>query len=210
MSEHLMQSMRFSTMKPMMNTFLIVLALVGVGALVAWKAFNANHHYTPQPAMASFHDLVATTLEGDEFAFDQLQGKRVLIVNTASKCGFTPQYESLETLHQRYGDQGLVILGFPCNQFGKQEPGSSDDIRSFCSKNYGVSFQMMEKIDVKGDQQHPVYAWLTRKELNGAGDHSVRWNFHKFLVNEKGELVAALGSGADPLGDEILTFAAGR
>jgi glutathione peroxidase len=205
-----MQSMRFSTMKPMMNTFLIVLALVGVGALVAWKAFNANHHYTPQPAMASFHDLVATTLEGDEFAFDQLQGKRVLIVNTASKCGFTPQYESLETLHQRYGDQGLVILGFPCNQFGKQEPGSSDDIRSFCSKNYGVSFQMMEKIDVKGDQQHPVYAWLTRKELNGAGDHSVRWNFHKFLVNEKGELVAALGSGADPLGDEILTFAAGR
>lgn len=205
-----MQSMRFSTMKPMMNTFLIVLVLVGVGALVAWKAFNANHHYTPQPAMASFHDLVATTLEGDEFAFDQLQGKRVLIVNTASKCGFTPQYESLETLHQRYGDQGLVILGFPCNQFGKQEPGSSDDIRSFCSKNYGVSFQMMEKIDVKGDQQHPVYAWLTRKELNGAGDHSVRWNFHKFLVNEKGELVAALGSGADPLGDEILTFAAGR
>jgi glutathione peroxidase len=202
--------MRFSTMKPMMNTFLIVLALVGVGALVAWKAFNANHHYTPQPAMASFHDLVATTLEGDEFAFDQLQGKRVLIVNTASKCGFTPQYESLETLHQRYGDQGLVILGFPCNQFGKQEPGSSDDIRSFCSKNYGVSFQMMEKIDVKGDNQHPVYAWLTRKELNGAGDHSVRWNFHKFLVNEKGELVAALGSGADPLGDEILSFAAGR
>ena len=205
-----MRPMGFGTMKLMMNTFLIVLALVGVGALVAWKAFNANHHYTPQPAMASFHDLVATTLEGDEFAFDQLQGKRVLIVNTASKCGFTPQYESLETLHQRYGDQGLVILGFPCNQFGKQEPGSSDDIRSFCSKNYGVSFQMMEKIDVKGDNQHPVYAWLTRKELNGAGDHSVRWNFHKFLVNEKGELVAALGSGADPLGDEILTFAAGR
>ncbi|MDA0728701.1 MAG: glutathione peroxidase [Bacteroidetes bacterium] len=197
-------------MKLMMNTFLIVLVLVGVGALVAWKAFNANHHYTPQPAMASFHDLVATTLEGDEFAFDQLAGKRVLIVNTASKCGFTPQYESLETLHQRYGDQGLVILGFPCNQFGKQEPGSSDDIRSFCSKNYGVSFQMMEKIDVKGDNQHSVYAWLTRKELNGAGDHSVRWNFHKFLVNEQGELVAALGSGADPLGDEILSFAAGR
>lgn len=202
--------MGFGTMKLMMNTFLIVLVLVGVGALVAWKTFNANHHYTPQPAMASFHDLVATTLDGDEFAFDQLQGKRVLIVNTASKCGFTPQYESLETLHQRYGDQGLVILGFPCNQFGKQEPGSSDDIRSFCSKNYGVSFQMMEKIDVKGDNQHPVYAWLTRKELNGAGDHSVRWNFHKFLVNEKGELVAALGSGADPLGDEILSFAAGR
>lgn len=197
-------------MKLMMNSFLIVLVLVGVGALVAWKAFNANHHYTPQPAMASFHDLVATTLEGDEFAFDQLAGKRVLIVNTASKCGFTPQYESLETLHQRYGDQGLVILGFPCNQFGKQEPGSSDDIRSFCSKNYGVSFQMMEKIDVKGDNQHSVYAWLTRKELNGAGDHSVRWNFHKFLVNEQGELVAALGSGADPLGDEILSFAAGR
>ena len=145
-----------------------------------------------------FHDLTAETLEGDAYAFSDLKGKRVMIVNTASRCGYTPQYGPLEELHDKYKDQGLVILGFPCNQFGKQEPGSSSDIREFCTRNYGVSFQMMSKVDVKGDNQHPVYAWLTQKSLNGAGDHKVRWNFHKFLINEQGELVAALGSGADP------------
>ena len=113
--------------------------------------------------MASFHDLSATTLEGDDFDFNQLKGKRVLIVNTASRCGYTPQYKPLEELHDMYKDQGLVILGFPCNQFGMQEPGSSSDIREFCSRNYGVSFQMMSKVKVKGDDQHPVYAWLTQK-----------------------------------------------
>jgi glutathione peroxidase len=197
-------------MNRIMNFILLGAGILGAAGLVAWKMFNANHHYTPSPAMASFHALSATTLDGEEFAFDQLKGKRVLIVNTASKCGFTPQYEALETLHQQHGEDGLVILGFPCNQFGKQEPGNADDIRSFCSKNYGVSFQMMAKIDVKGADQHPVYEWLTSKALNGVGDHNVRWNFHKFLVNERGELVAALGSGADPLGDEIVAFAKGE
>ena len=139
-----------------------------------------------------------------------LKDKRVLIVNTASRCGYTPQYKPLEELHNRYKDQGLVILGFPCNQFGMQEPGSSGDIREFCTRKYGVSFQMMSKVKVKGDDQHPVYAWLTQKALNGSGDHKVRWNFSKFLVNEKGELAAALGSGADPLGQEIIAFAEGK
>ena len=195
----------------MTTTFaLAAVVLLGGTGLVAWNTFNANVWHQPAPAMASFHDLTAETLEGDAYAFSDLKGKRVMIVNTASRCGYTPQYGPLEELHDKYKDQGLVILGFPCNQFGMQEPGSSSDIREFCTRNYGVSFQMMSKVDVKGDKQHPVYAWLTQKSLNGAGDHKVRWNFHKFLINEQGELVAALGSGADPLGEEIMAFAEGK
>ena len=137
--------------------------VLGAAGLLAWKTFNTNTWHNPTPGMASFHDLSATTLDGDDFDFNQLKGKRVLIVNTASRCGYTPQYKPLEELHDMYKDQGLVILGFPCNQFGMQEPGSSSDIREFCSRNYGVSFQMMSKVKVKGDDQHPVYAWLTQK-----------------------------------------------
>ena len=191
------------------NTLLFVVPAVLMAAgLIAWKTMNNNVWHTPIASPASFFDLEAETLDGDAFAFDQLRGKRVLVVNTASKCGFTPQYKALESLHEQYGDKDFVILGFPCNQFGNQEPGDAEEIQSFCSKNYGVSFQMMAKIDVKGEHQHPVYGWLTSKALNGVDDHKVRWNFHKFLVNEKGQLVAALGSGADPLGDEIVAFAA--
>ena len=189
---------------------LMACALTGMTGLVAWKTFNASTWHQPTPAMSSFHDLTAETLEGETFSFADLKGKRVMIVNTASRCGYTPQYKSLEALYNRCEDQDFVILGFPCNQFGRQEPGTASDIREFCTRNYGVSFPMMSKVDVKGDDQHPVYAWLTQKELNGSGDHNVRWNFHKFLVNEQGELVAALGSGADPLGDEVLAFAKGR
>ncbi|MEC7476608.1 MAG: glutathione peroxidase [Bacteroidota bacterium] len=195
----------------MTTTFaLAAFAVLGASGLVALNTFNANVWHQPTAAVASFYDLHAETLEGDAFSFANLKDKRVLIVNTASRCGYTPQYKSLEALHNRYKDQGLVILGFPCNQFGMQEPGSTGDIREFCTRKYGVSFQMMSKVKVKGDDQHPVYAWLTQKALNGSGDHKVRWNFCKFLVNEKGELAAALGSGADPLGQEIIAFAEGK
>ena len=195
-----------------MTTSFIVAAtaMLCVAGLVAWKTFSVSVWHQPSPAMASFYDLSAETLEGESFSFEELQGKRVMVVNTASRCGYTPQYKPLEELHQRYSEKGLVILGFPCNQFGRQEPGSASDIREFCTRNYGVSFQMMSKVNVKGDDQHPVYAWLTQKGLNGQSDHNVRWNFHKFLINEKGELVAALGSGADPLGEEVISFAEGR
>lgn len=194
-----------------MTTLFATGALVlGATSLMALKGFNTNTWHNPTPGMASFHNLSATTLEGDDFDFNQLKGKRVLIVNTASRCGFTSQYKPLEELHDVYKDKGLVVLGFPCNQFGMQEPGSSTDIREFCTRNYGVSFQMMSKVDVKGNDQHPVYAWLTQEALNGSGDHKVRWNFHKFLVDGEGQLVAALGSGTDPLGDEIKAFAAGE
>ena len=194
-------------MKMMTTLAFASAAILATAGLVAWNTFNASSWHQPTTPMASFYDLTAETLEGDAFSFADLKGKRVVIVNTASRCGYTRQYEPLEALHNEYKDQGLVVMGFPCNQFGRQEPGSAGDIREFCTKNYGVSFQMMGKVDVKGDNQHPVYAWLTQASLNGAGDHKVGWNFHKFLVNERGELVAALGSGADPLGSEIKAFA---
>lgn len=182
---------------------LIALAL----GLSAWKIYNCSVTYTPQNAMDNFHDLTATTLEGAQFDFAALKGKRVLIVNTASRCGFTPQYADLEKLNQEYGGDDFVILGFPCNQFGRQEPGSAGEIATFCEKNYGVSFQMMEKVDVKGSEAHPVYQWLCEKERNGVEDHKVAWNFHKFLVDEKGRLIASLRSGVGPLDDVIVDFA---
>ena len=183
-----------------------LLILLAIG-LSAWKLYKSSATYAPQPAMENFHDLSATTIEGATYDFDQLKGKRVLIVNTASRCGFTPQYADLEKLHKQFGDDGFVVLGFPCNQFGFQEPGSAGDISSFCEENYGVSFQMMEKVDVKGRDAHPVYQWLCDKARNGVEDHKVAWNFHKFLVDEQGRLVASLRSGVDPLDDAIVDFA---
>ena len=112
----------------------------------------------------------------------------MLIVNTASKCGFTPQFEGLEKLHQQYKDQGLVVIGFPCNQFGSQDPGSNDEIGAFCQKNYGVDFLMMEKIDVNGNNEHPLYTWLKKQE-GGFLTDGIKWNFTKFLVNRQGEVV---------------------
>ena len=157
-----------------------------------------------------FYALSVKNPQGKEMKMEDYKGKVLLIVNTATKCGLAPQFDGLEALHQKYKDQGLVVLGFPCNQFGRQEPGSADEIGDFCSKNYGVSFQMMEKVDVKGEDQHPVYSWLCNAGLNGAGDNKVAWNFHKFLVDGEGRLKASLKSGVDPLGSEISAFAAGK
>lgn len=157
----------------------------------------------------NFYELTASTLEGDAYSFESLRGKRVMIVNTASKCGFTPQYAELEALNQAHGGDDFVILGFPCNDFGNQEPGSAEEIASFCQRNYGVSFTMMEKVHVKGDDIHPVYAWLTTAELNGVEDHRVGWNFHKFLIDENGQLVASLRSGVAPDSKEVIGFASG-
>ena len=183
-----------------------LLILMAIG-LSAWKLYKSSATYAPQPAMENFHDLSAKTIEGATYDFAKLKGKRVLIVNTASRCGFTPQYADLEQLHKQFGDDDFVVLGFPCNQFGFQEPGSADDIASFCKKNYAVSFQMMEKVDVRGSDAHPVYQWLCDKARNGVEDHKVAWNFHKFLVDEEGRLVASLRSGVGPLDDVIVDFA---
>ncbi len=157
----------------------------------------------------SFHDFVVKDINGQDFAFNKLKGKRVLIVNTASKCGFTPQYEDLQKLYEQYGGENFEIIGFPCNQFMGQEPGSNEEIKAFCQKNYGVSFPMMDKIDVKGDAQHPLYTWLTDANLNGVDDAKVSWNFNKFLVDENGNWVAHLGSRTNPLDEEVVNFAKG-
>lgn len=148
--------------------------------------------------ISSIHQYKATTIDGQTLDFASLKGKKILIVNTASKCGFTPQFKDLETLYEKYKDKNFVVIGFPCNQFKEQDPGSGSEIQSFCTKNYGVTFQMMSKIDVKGDSISDIYKWLTQKELNGVMSSSVKWNFQKYLIDENGYLVDYLLSFKKP------------
>lgn len=151
-----------------------------------------------------FYDLSILSLEEtDTIHFSDFKGKKVLLVNVASRCGFTYQYADLQKLHEKYKDE-MVIIGFPCNQFLFQEPGNKDSIRTFCSSKYGVTFPLSTKIKVKGDSIHPVYEWLTTKDLNGFGDFKVSWNFNKFLVNEEGQLVAYFGSKTEPFDPELI------
>jgi len=147
------------------------------------------------------------TLAGDDFDFNSLKGKKLLIVNTASECGYTPQYKQLQELHEELGDGNFAVVGFPANNFGGQEPGSNEDIATFCEKNYGVSFLMMEKISVKGKDMHPLYQWLTSKEMNGVEDAAVKWNFQKYLIDTEGYLIEVLGSGTSPLDEKVVSFA---
>lgn len=155
----------------------------------------------------TLHDFKAKTLDGKDFNFADLKGKKVLIVNTASECGYTPQYKDLEALYQKYSSKNFVIIAFPCNDFGGQEPGTSDDIKSFCTKNFGVTFQMMEKISIATS---PIYKWLTTKTENGVLDAKVNWNFNKFLVDENGKLVKYLSSKVKPMDAEITNWIEGK
>ena len=154
----------------------------------------------------SFYDLKTKTIDGKEFNFSDLKGKKVMIVNTASKCGFTRQYEDLEKVYKEYKDKNFVIVGFPANNFGGQEPGSNEEIKEFCTKNYGVSFPMMQKISVKGEDMDPVYHWLTEKKLNGKEDSSVKWNFQKYLIDEKGNLSEIVYSKEKPTDEKIISW----
>ena len=140
----------------------------------------------------SFYDFKVKDIDGNDFDFSQLKGKKVLIVNTASKCGNTPQYAELEDFYQLNKNNKFIIIGFPANNFGHQEPGSNEEIKSFCQINYDVSFPLMSKISVKGDDMHPLYKWLTSKEMNGAQDSEVAWNFQKYLISEEGKLIQVL------------------
>ncbi len=189
-------------------SFLVSFAFSVIIASGIQNYLSKMNNSAAQNSGQSFFDLKARTIDGKDFSFSTLKGKRVLIVNVASECGFTPQYKKLQTLFDQYKDKNFVILGFPCNDFGGQEPGSAKDIKSFCEKNYGVTFQMMEKVSIKGPNPHPVYKWLTQKELNGKSNASVRWNFHKFLIDENGNWVSDYGSMTDPLNDKIVAFAA--
>ncbi len=139
--------------------------------------------------MAHIHDLTMTSITGDDVSLGDFRGKVLLVVNTASACGFTPQFSGLEKLHQLYGTQGLTVLGFPCNQFASQDPGDNAQIASFCQKNYGVSFQMMSKIEVNGTGAHPLYQWLTAEAPGLLGSKAIKWNFTKFLVGRDGRVI---------------------
>lgn len=152
----------------------------------------------------SFYNLKAKTIDGNFLKFEDLKGKTVMIVNTASKCGYTHQYEDLQKLYKTYKDSNFVIIGFPANDFLKQEPGSDDEINMFCSLNYGVSFPMMSKITVKGKEMHPVYMWLTNKSLNKVSDSRIKWNFQKYIIDKEGNLVNYFSSGTKPFDEEII------
>jgi glutathione peroxidase len=151
----------------------------------------------------SIYEIQIQTLDGSVLDLSQYKGKKLLIVNVASKCGLTPQYEELQQLHDQYGDK-VTIVGVPCNQFMNQEPGSSEEIAEFCSKNYGVTFQLTEKVDVKGKEQHPLYQWLTKKEKNGVQDSDVSWNFQKYLIDEEGKLKVVFSPRTTPMSAEVI------
>lgn len=153
---------------------------------------------------ANVYDIKFQSIDGKAMSLAQFKGKKILVVNTASECGYTKQYKELEALHKKYGNK-LVVIGFPCNDFGGQEPGSEKEIAAFCEKNFGVSFPMAEKVVIKGDKRHPLYQWLMSKELNGVKDADVRWNFTKFLLDEKGQLIEVFPSAVSPLDEKIVS-----
>ncbi len=157
-----------------------------------------------------FYDLSAETIDGDTLHFSDLKGKKVLIVNTASKCGFTPQYEDLEKLYEKYKEDNFIIIGFPANNFMHQEPGTNEEIKNFCTTNYGVTFPMMAKISVKGKDMDPVYKWLTSKDKNGVMDSKVGWNFQKYMIDENGNLVGYAKPKEKPMSSKIINWIEGK
>ncbi|TXE16035.1 glutathione peroxidase [Psychroserpens burtonensis] len=161
---------------------------------------KSSNSESPDPS--SIYDIEINGLTRQPLTLSDYKGKYVLFVNVASKCGFTPQYKELQTLYETHQDK-LVVIGVPCNQFGKQEPGNSKDIESFCEINYGVSFPITEKVEVKGSKQHPLYQWLTQKQKNGAKDSNVKWNFQKYLVGPKGDLIDFYFSMTSPTSSKI-------
>jgi len=161
-----------------------------------------NKTQAQNTASTSIYDIEINSLDGKAIDLSDYKGKMLLIVNVASECGFTGQYADLQKLYDEY--QGnLMIIGVPCNQFGGQEPGTANDIQTFCQKNYGVSFLMTEKVDVKGSNQHPLYKWLTSKELNGKSNSKVKWNFQKYLINNEGHFVDYYYSITSPTSNKI-------
>ncbi|WP_396141168.1 glutathione peroxidase [Flavobacterium sp.] len=166
---------------------------------------------TQKPVQSqTIYQFKVTDLYGKEFDFSTLKGKKLLIVNTASECGLTPQYKDLEAIYSKYKDKNFVIVGFPANNFGSQEPGSNEQIAKFCQMNYGVTFPMMSKISVKGKDIHEVYQFLTQKDKNGLQDSQVEWNFQKYLINEEGELIKVLSPSVLPTDAEIVGWINGK
>ena len=171
---------------------------------------NSNENMNTETQIKTIYKFKVKDLYGKEFDFASLKGKKILIVNTASECGLTPQYKDLEAIYKKYKDKNFVIVGFPANNFGSQEPGSNEQIAKFCQLNYGVTFPMMSKISVKGNDKHPVYQFLTQKSKNGLQDSEVEWNFQKYLINEEGELVKVLSPRVLPTDAAIVGWINGK
>lgn len=188
-----------------MTLAVILLILAVAGGFVMYLKSNGNVVQNDALKFSSIHHFKIPALDGSTIDFAGFKGKKIIVVNTASKCGLTPQYEGLERLYKKYKDQ-LVIVGFPSNDFLFQEPGTNADIAAFCQRNYGVSFPMAAKIKVKGKTQAPVYQWLTNKKLNGVESSAVTWNFQKYLLDEEGKLVQHLSPNTDPESPEMIKW----
>jgi len=188
------------------------IAVMGVALLFSCqnqaqtKKTKTTKETTKTMSASNIYGFKVTDLYGKEFDFASLKGKKVMIVNTASKCGLTPQYKDLEALYKEYSSKDFVIVGFPANNFASQEPGTSKEIAEFCQLNYGVTFPMMDKISVKGNDMAPIYQFLTQKSKNGLQDSEVEWNFQKYLINEKGELVKVISPRTLPTDPEIVNW----
>ncbi len=162
------------------------------------------------PVIKTIYDFKVTDIEDNEFDFSSLKGKKIMIVNTASECGLTPQYEQLQQVYEQYKDQNFTIIGFPANNFMSQEPGGNSEIATFCKKNYGVTFPMMSKISVKGEDMHPIYQYLTQKDQNGLEDSKVQWNFQKYLIDTNGKLVKVIQPKTLPNDPSIISWIEGK
>lgn len=173
------------------------------GALASCNAQNTPADYTGKSPIYSY---TVQDINGNTFSFESLRGKKILVVNTASKCGLTPQYKDLQTLYSTYADKNFIIIGFPANNFLSQEPGVDSTIKEFCEINYGVTFPMMSKISVKGKDMAPIYAYLTQKSLNGYADTDVSWNFQKYAINEQGYVVRMWSPKVSPLAPDIVSW----
>ena len=189
------------------------IALIACGAVLLFSSqlqaqTSKNKVSKTDKVMAkeNIYQFKVQDLSGDTFDFASLKGKKVMIVNTASKCGLTPQYKDLEAIYKEYKDKGFVIVGFPANNFASQEPGTNKEIETFCQQNYGVTFPMMDKVSVKGDDMCEVYKFLTQKSKNGLQDSEVEWNFQKYLINEKGELVKVIKPRTLPTDPEVINW----
>jgi len=191
-----------------MKITLVIVALVLTSGGIALFAMRSRWQKPEQminTEKMSFYDLMYTTIDGKAASMSEFKGKYVLCVNVASKCGYTPQYKKLQALYEKYQDR-FVIVGFPCNQFLGQEPGTNEEIVSFCEKNYGVSFPLADKLDVKGKNQHPVYQWLTNRTINGVSDADISWNFNKILISPEGNWMQHFGSSTKPLDNAITSL----
>ncbi len=180
-----------------MKTLLIALSFLIAGTMTMAQKVN-------------FHSFKTKTIDGKTFDLASLKGKKVLVVNTASKCGLTPQYKDLQDLYLKYGGDKFVIIGFPANNFMSQEPGTNSEIKQFCTEKYEVTFPMMEKISVKGDDIDPIYKWLTNKSQNGKMDAEVSWNFQKFMIDEQGNLVDMVPPRTKPNDEKIIKWITGK